>query len=152
MRERQRIGIDLGVPLYIDQAPGLGAGLALDIDCPSPSISQIFHATVGGGTHPKIGPEIGRLAEQLQALGAEQDVVIGALLEVAVQVGLEHGIADLEPAHLVPHPRTVDEAAIGIVQGRRHDEHRLGGSGEVVAHLAGERGHDAEPDRHIGDS
>ncbi len=152
MREWQRIGIDLGVPLRIDQAPSLCAGLALDIDRPATGIGQILHAAVGGGTHPKVGPEIGRLAEQLQALGAEQDVVIGALLEVAVQVGLEHGIADLEPAHLVPHPRTVDEAAIGIVQGRRHDEHRLGSAGEVVAYLTGERGHDAEPDRHIGDS
>jgi hypothetical protein len=151
MGKRQRIGVDLRVPLVVDQRPGLGAGLALDVDGAGAGIGQVLHAAVGCGIDPEFGPEVGRFAQELEALGAQQYVVIGALLEIAVDIGLEHRIADLEPARLVPHPRAIDEAAGRVIERGRHDENRLGRAGQVVADLAGERGHGCKPDRHVGD-
>ena len=65
MGKRQRIGIDLGFPLPVDQRPGLGTGLALDIDRAGTGIGQVLHAAVGCGTRAEGGPKITGFAEEL---------------------------------------------------------------------------------------
>ena len=68
-----------------------------------------------------------------------------------VEVGPEFRVGQLEALRLLEQPGAIDDAVGRQLQGVGHDEHGLGGAAHPVADLAGERGHDPEPERHVGD-
>ncbi len=97
------------------------------------------------------GPEVGAVSERGHRLVAEQNVVKDAVADMLVEVGRELGIVDPQTLRRIDQPSAVDHAVLRILHVVGQPEHGLGRRRQIVADLAREARHHAEPEGHVGD-